>query len=130
MAYNWNTKICIGYSIFAFMAEINSIFLHLRKLFQFSQVRFDSLLYRVVSILNLVTFITCRLIPQGHTLNGFYKDGYRVPSTYFKVLAILYPPGFIINVVLFWRIFKSDVLRSMKKDKTTSLSKSCEKKTT
>ena len=47
---------------------------------------------------------------------------------YMVTLSIIFPPGFIINVILFWRIFKSDVLRSLKADKTVIPNKSNSKK--
>lgn len=121
-------KVCIGYSILALMAEINSIFLHLRKLLQYAKVGYDTKPYRVVSVINLVTFIVCRLLPQCRILNGFYIDGYKLPMAYIVTLGIVFPPGFIINVILFWRIFKSDVLRSLKANKSLKEKKPVDRK--
>lgn len=46
---------------------------------------------------------------------------------YIVTLGIVFPPGFIINVILFWRIFKSDVLRSLNANKTLKEKKPIEK---
>lgn len=126
--YNWTAKVCLGYSILALMAEINSIFLHFRKLLQYSTVGYETKIYRTTSLLNLISFILCRLLPQCRILNGFYIDGHKLPRMYMVTLSIIFPPGFIINVILFWRIFKSDVLRSLKADKTVIPNKSNSKK--
>ena len=114
MIYSWTNKLCIAYSVILLTSEINSIFLHLRKLLQFTKVNFNSWLYQLVAMLNLFTFITCRLFPQSRLMFGFYTDGHRISKSYFILLLLTYPIGFVINIVLFWRILKSDVLRRLK----------------
>ena len=111
--YNWTFKLSISYCIILLLAEINTIFLHLRKLLQFAQVGFDSVLYRVTKMINIFTFIFCRLLPQSMVVVGLFIDYHRVPKGYFLIPAITVPIGFTINIVLFWRILKTDVIRAM-----------------
>lgn len=109
--YNWVVKTCIGYTVLALMAEINSIFLHLRKLLQMCKVGFNTKLYRSVSFINLFTFVTCRLIPQVRLYAGFYYDFYRITTTYFMFFTLTVFTGVVINIILFWRLVKTDILK-------------------
>lgn len=111
MSYNWTNKTCIPYCVIVMMAEINSIFLHMRKLLQFFNVRFNSLVYRSVSAMNLFTFIVCRIIPQFYTLIAFNIEKHRVTTVQYWLLALTFPIGILLNIDLFWKLLKSDVLR-------------------
>lgn len=111
MSYSWNAKLCVSYCAIAFLAEFNSIFLHLRKLLQFAEVKFDSGLYRTVSVLNLLTFAVFRLLPLTRVILGLFIDYHRVPVSFYILCATLFPVGYLINIILFWRILKSDVLK-------------------
>ncbi len=115
-SYNLFTNTCVGYVSFCLLAEVNSIFLHGRKLLQVFQVDYNSLLYRINVWLNLLTFVFCRFVAMFSVLIGMYIFGHRVPTVYFYTLtvsAIFVSP---MQIVLFWRLVKSDILR---KNKTT-----------
>ena len=121
--YNWHSQICIGYSLTALTAEINSFFLHSRKLLQINQVGFDTLLYRTCSYLNLVTFFFCRIIPIGfivYHLFGVEGEIHRqkLSAVYVLCFRIIMLIVAIINVILFWRLFKTDIIRPLFKKKS------------
>jgi len=60
----WHLTTCryVAYSAVALIAEVNTIFLHFRKLLQMAGVSFTRLLYRVNAAVNLFTFVSCRLV--------------------------------------------------------------------
>lgn len=93
------------------MAEINSIFLHLRKLLQMCNVGYKTWTFQIVSIINLLTFVTCRLLPIGRVFAGLYLDFDRVSLVYITVFAFTLTTGGVINVILFWRLVQSDVMK-------------------
>lgn len=111
--YNWTAKTCVGYNVLALMAEMNTIFLHLRKLLQMCKFGFDSKIYQTITFFNLLTFITCRLIPQARLFSGFYFDSHRVSTTYLIFFGFTVTTGIIINIILFWRLVKTDILKGV-----------------
>lgn len=119
--YNWHAQTCIGFSLVALLAEINSFFLHSRKLLQISKVGFDSRLYRTCSHLNLITFLFCRIIPISFILYSTYVEILsgrdRLSMMYIASIAVTMVIVAVINVILFWRLFKSDVIRPYLKKK-------------
>jgi hypothetical protein len=124
--YNFHFRICIGYNVVALLAEINSFFLHSRKLLQMCQVGFDTRLYKAVAYINLVTFPLCRMTSNGRILYGMLTEAHRVPTIYFFVLCFSMIIMTGINIILFWRLFQTDILRTHQKvikDKTITVSK-------
>jgi len=124
--YNFHERICIGYNVVALMAEINSFFLHSRKLLQMYQVGFDTRLYKAVAYVNLVTFLSCRMTSVGRIFYGMFTEAHRVPTVYFFFLRFSMVVMAVINIVLFWRLFQTDILRTHEKvikDKTITVSK-------
>ena len=105
---------CIGYNCVALMAEINSFFLHSRKLLQMRQIGFDHWFYRVVTYLNLFTFVSCRGFSVCRIFYGMYTEPSRVPTLFYFCLSLSMIVMSVINVVLFWRLFKSDILKPQK----------------
>lgn len=122
--YNYSIRRCIGYNIIALMAEINSIFLHLRKLLQMCNVGYNTWTFQIVSVANLLTFITFRLLPIGRVYAGLYLDFDRVSKIYITVFAVTLTTGAVINVILFWRLVQSDVIKGwFGKRKSTKVQK-------
>ena len=119
--YNWHIQLCIGFCLVALLAEINSFFLHSRKLLQISRVRFDSRLYRTCSYLNLITFIFCRILPISFILYSAYAEIIsgrdRLSMMYLTSFTVTMVIVAVINIILFWRLFKSDVIRPYLKKK-------------
>jgi len=112
LAYSIATCQFIGHTVVGLVVEVNSIFLHLRKLMQIMQVGFQHPVYRIVCIMNLVSFVVCRfafsLLLISH---GLFVYRYRMSALYFSILVPTVVIMWIINTVLFWRLFTNDVLR-------------------
>lgn len=100
----------IAYSAVALLAEINSFFLHFRKLLQMAGASFTRLLYRVNAAANLFTFVTCRFVCLIWIGYGVIFWRSRVSWVYLVAITSACVVMYIINVVLFWRLLCSDVL--------------------
>lgn len=109
--FNSHERICIGYNVVSLLAEVNSFFLHSRKLLQMNRVNFHHWLYRTVVWLNLGTFLFCRGWSVGRINYGMFVESQRVPDFYFGCLCFSMTFMTILNPILFWRLFKNDVLR-------------------
>lgn len=109
--YNLLTSLCISYNVIALLCEVNTIFLHSRKLLQMCKFSFTHWLYRSVSQLNLFTFVSCRFVALFWISYGMFIYPERVSAVYFYSLLMSLIVMWPINIILFWRILKNDVLR-------------------
>ncbi|CAF0780246.1 unnamed protein product [Rotaria sp. Silwood1] len=111
----------VGYQMFALLAEVNSIFLHARKLFQLFNIPRENFFVRLNMILNILTFFLCRLCMLFFVTIFVYNDRYRVGDFYYLfVIIILIPIMCIINPILFYRVLYTDFLKRYKSRKLMS----------
>lgn len=112
--YNIQYKVNVPYTVIALMVEINSIFLHARKLMQFDKWPFDHWLYKMVVSLNLLTFVRFRL--WGIVLIGWavYTEWQRLTVVYQVFIVSTMLVMYLINPILFWRLFRNDILRNFR----------------
>ncbi|CAF2335879.1 unnamed protein product [Rotaria sp. Silwood2] len=111
----------VGYQMFALLAEVNSIFLHARKLFQLFNVPREIFFVRLNMLLNILTFFLCRLCMLFFVTIFVYYDRYRVGDFYYLfVTIILIPVMWIINPILFYRVLYTDFLKRYKSRKLMS----------
>ncbi|XP_061163601.1 TLC domain-containing protein 2-like [Saccostrea echinata] len=104
------TKYGTGLTCVALMTEINGVFLHARKLMQMFQFGFNHKLYILNKYMNLSTFIICRGFPIIRIFYGLLYECHEIVLPLritFKFMVILMA---VINIVLFKRLCKSDVL--------------------
>ena len=102
----------IGYQMFALIAEINSIFLHARKLFRLFNIPRTNIFVQINIFLNIVTFLLFRLCMLVFVTMFVYHDRYRVGNDYYLfVMYVLIPIMWIINPILFYRILYADILK-------------------
>ena len=118
--YNVYLKAQIGFSLIAMTVEVNSIFLHWRKLYQMTQVPFSSLKYAIVKYLNLVSFAMFRLFPLAYITYTLFTMYHRVSVVYYILIFITMVCMDLLNTILFWRLVKSDVLRGWASRQGTS----------
>jgi len=100
----------IAYSAVALIAEINTIFLHFRKLLQMAGTSFSHLLYRINAAANLVSFVSCRFVCLFWILYGIVVYNSRISWAYMMAISSCAAVMLVINAVLFWRLLCSDVL--------------------
>ena len=121
MAYSLAENHFIAHSVVGLTVEVNSVFLHLRKLLQIMDVGFEHALYRVVCLMNLASFVLCRfafsMVLITHALIAY---GHRMHAFYYAMLAPTIAIMWVINIVLFWRLFTNDVLRHRRAQQLTS----------
>ena len=113
--YDFHSKMCIAFNVIALMAEINSFFLHSRKLMQMTNVSFENWLYRIVIYFNLATFLVCRGYSCTKITCSIFVDYDLVPPSYFYAICFSMIVMNLINPILFWRLLRNDVLRDWNK---------------
>ena len=112
--YNFHNKMVIPFNCLAISVEVNSIFLHARKLMHMLQYKFDNPFYRSVCGLNLLTFVVFRGFSLTRIAIALATEYDQVPWLYYQFLLTAMFITNAINIVLFWRLFKNDVLRNIK----------------
>ncbi|XP_041455560.1 TLC domain-containing protein 2-like [Lytechinus pictus] len=98
----------IGYAVVALMAEVNSIFLHLRQLLLMNSYPKSSTTYIVNSIVNVITYIMFRfgvLIWMAWWLSQHTQD---LPITMSLLAGCGLTIMITVNFVLFLRLLVSD----------------------
>lgn len=106
---------CVAYNVVALLAEVNTIFLHSRKLLQMSRISFSHWLYRLNAFMNIFTFVSCRFLCLTWIVYGMFIWYNRVTPVYLCVLGSAMFVMWVTNVILFWRLICSDLLRPLKK---------------
>lgn len=111
----------VGYIMVALLAEVNSMFLHLRKLFQLFNIPRENSFVRLNMVINLITFIAFRLGILCFGTMSILHDGLRLGTYfYYFLIFILAPTMWIMNPVLFYRILNVDFLKKSKPTKLAS----------
>lgn len=101
----------LAFNIIALLVEVNSFFLHQRKLLQMVGTPYSSMLYRVTIFLNISTFVFFRGIPLVAILWAMIHWYHRVTLTYFLCLGASMLVMLVMNPILFLRLLRSDYLR-------------------
>ncbi|KAK4472572.1 hypothetical protein MN116_003812 [Schistosoma mekongi] len=107
----------IAYTIIALLAEVNSIFLHTRKLMQMHKVHKKSLSYRFNAVLNLLTFAGCRGFALLRISYGMYMNPEKMTPFYTALLGTSMLIMNLLNPVLFYILLRNDFLLPPKEDK-------------
>ncbi|KAL8591564.1 hypothetical protein ACOMHN_055531 [Nucella lapillus] len=101
----------LGFNIIALLVEVNSFFLHQRKLLQMVGEPFSSRLYQATILLNITTFVLFRgfpLVAIGYAMTQWYHT---VSLSYYLCLAMSMVVMLVMNPILFMRLLRSDYLR-------------------
>ena len=106
--YHMVNLLNVGYSVLALLMEFNSIFLHSRKLLKFYSFNTNSFVCKLNSALNFITFVIFRFGVLVMIVHGIITQGHRVTFEYLMLLSSCTLIMFVINILLFKRLFKSD----------------------
>lgn len=109
MIYNLLTTTCIAWNIVALSAEVNSFFLHTRKLMQMHCIPKSHPLCRANKIANMATFVVFRFGSAVLISAGMLLQHERVTTTYMVMLGMCMTVMNLVNPILFWRLLRSDV---------------------
>lgn len=115
LAYNIQTKYAVGITCVALLAEVNGIFLHARTLMQIFQFSFGYKIYTVNKYVNLITFVIFRGGPLGRICYAYLYECPAFTPPLRIVFVCISVAMTVINIVLFWRLCKSDMLKHKRK---------------
>lgn len=110
----------IGYGLYALSLEINSVFLHARRLLRWYKPFSSSIVHQrqlkfFIDIGNYVTFILFRFVVVIRGLYRLYLEGYRLdPIVRIFTTACVSAIG-ILNLVLFYRLIINQIRRKSSK---------------
>ncbi|XP_050410628.1 TLC domain-containing protein 2 [Patella vulgata] len=119
--FNIYKQAYIAFNCVALLAEVNSFFLHSRKLLQMLQYQFQDSFYKIVCVMNLLTFFVFRgisLVSISLSMM-FWRD--RVTKVYYYSLFSSMFFMNVMNPILFWRLLKNDFLRPSKSKSESKL---------
>ncbi|XP_048746766.1 TLC domain-containing protein 2-like [Ostrea edulis] len=108
------SRMYIGYAVVALVIELNSIFLHLRQIFQICQFKKDNKIYRLNSIINLGTFVGFRISVMAWMSRWLLINKDLIPLVFYSLGSIGLAVMTVMNIILFYRLLQSDFIR--KKD--------------
>lgn len=110
--HNVLTLECIAYTAIALLVEVNTIFLHIRKLMQLRGVPFNRPAYRVIAAINLLTFAVFRGYSLFRITWGMYWEPEKISYHYYYMLVVSMFIMNILNPILFYILLRNDFLRS------------------
>ncbi|XP_038056657.1 TLC domain-containing protein 2-like isoform X2 [Patiria miniata] len=101
----------MGIAIISLLPEISAIFLHSRQVLLIYGFSKDSAFYRVHRVFNLLTGISCRLVPIVCACYLTATGNHPELHSFFVLLLPLMPPVILaINCTMLWRLLHSDFL--------------------
>ncbi|MGH0134686.1 UNVERIFIED_CONTAM: hypothetical protein FKN15_036658 [Acipenser sinensis] len=109
----------IGFAVVALLVEINSIFLHLRQILLMANLS-TSTLYRLNSMLNLGTYVVFRINTLAWMTRWLVLNRDNVPLLSYTVGSLGMAVMTAMNIVLFYRLLRSDFLKSSREGKKDS----------
>ena len=109
-------KYMLGYGIISSLIEFNGIFLHGRQLLLMYGFSKTSLVYKTNRFLNILTYVIFRLGILGNLFTLIAEDCGRLTPFLCNGFHLLVATLFVINVILFYRLIKSDFLARKYKD--------------
>lgn len=109
----------VAYAAISLVVEVNSVFLHGRQLLKFAGCT-QTLSYRVVALLNLLTYVFFRILLLGWMTRWLTLHRDDIPLVFFTVGSLGLASIVVINIVNFYRLLISDFIRP-DKEKTSSV---------
>ncbi|KAK3589146.1 hypothetical protein CHS0354_017114 [Potamilus streckersoni] len=105
------TKLYVGYAVVALLVELNSIFLHMRQLLQICGFQKDNQFYRLNSIVNLGTFVGCRIATLAWMTRWIVINKNLIPLVFYSLGSMGLALTTVMNIILFYRLLRSDFLK-------------------
>ncbi|CAH8847206.1 unnamed protein product [Trichobilharzia szidati] len=100
----------IGYAVVSLLPEVNSIFLHLRRLMNYLRVPKDNHFFRSICLVNIGTFIVFRFIVLSWMTRWIVINRDSIPFGYYCLGSVGLAILMVMNIVLFIRIVYADFL--------------------
>uniref|UniRef100_A0A3Q0SPH0 TLC domain containing 2 n=1 Tax=Amphilophus citrinellus TaxID=61819 RepID=A0A3Q0SPH0_AMPCI len=110
------SRLYLGFAVVSLLVEINSVFLHLRQPGTELTAPQPSLAYSITSWLNLGTFLVFRACTLGWMTRWLAGHSEHIP----RYVLMMGTTGLslitIMNMVMFYKMFKADILSSIKRE--------------
>ena len=78
----------VAYGALSLMVEINSVFLHTRQLFIITHEPKSSMRYKMNALLNVATFLSCRILLLGWMTRWLTVHREEIPLTFFTAGSV------------------------------------------
>ncbi|KAF7700039.1 TLC domain-containing protein 2 [Silurus meridionalis] len=104
----------VGFAVVALLVEINSIFLHLRQMLRMAGFA-RSTVYRVNSMINLGTYVVFRINTLAWMTRWLVLNRDHVPLFSYTLGSVGLAIMTLMNIVLFYRLLRTDFLKSSRK---------------
>lgn len=98
----------VGYTLAALSIEFNTVFLHMRFMLVFFNFEKSSPQYRLVSIVNMVTFVMFRIMTLCWMTRWIVLNRHQVHVGWFSLGSAGLAVMMIINILLLQRLMQSD----------------------
>lgn len=98
----------VGYTLAALSIEFNTVFLHLRYMLVFFNVEKSTLKYRLISILNIISFLLFRILTLCWMTRWIVLNRHRVNIGWFSLGSVGLAAMMIINILLLQRLLQAD----------------------
>ncbi|KAL8619079.1 hypothetical protein ACOMHN_019351 [Nucella lapillus] len=116
-----STQLYVGYAVVGLLVEVNSIFLHMRQLMQICHIPRRALPCRLNSLLNLATFTVFRISLLAWMTRWIVINKDSVPLFFYSLGSVGLAVLTFMNIVLFYRILRSDFFRAHKEKDSVAL---------
>ncbi|XP_072040082.1 TLC domain-containing protein 2-like [Amphiura filiformis] len=111
----------LGYGIICSLIEFNSVFLHGRQLLLMYSFSKSSGIYKMNNVFNIFTYIAFRLAIFTTLFPFVWEDCGRITPLLCNGFLLCVSILLVINLVLFYRLIKSDFFSTNRKDDTDIL---------
>ncbi|KAJ7995653.1 hypothetical protein DPEC_G00246810 [Dallia pectoralis] len=101
----------VGFAVVALLVEINSVFLHLRQMLRMANKAVGDF-YRVNSMVNLGTYVVFRINTLAWMTRWLVLNRDNIPLFSYTVGSIGLAIMTAMNIVLFYRLLRSDFLKN------------------
>ncbi|EFO22453.1 hypothetical protein LOAG_06036 [Loa loa] len=114
---NYATNKFLGVVVCGLLMELNSIFLHSRSMLNLYRVDKSSTPFRIIALLNIVTFIIFRMAVSTYLLYWQITTAWKMVWYLILITFIVIVSLAITNIVLLYRVLAADGLLGKKRQR-------------
>ncbi|KAK4471050.1 hypothetical protein MN116_000560 [Schistosoma mekongi] len=98
----------IGYAVVSLLPEVNSVFLHLRRVMNYLHIPKENCFFHATCLLNIGTFIVFRFMVLSWMAWWIFVNRDKIPSGYYCLGSVGLSVLIVMNIVLFIRVVYAD----------------------
>jgi len=102
----------LGFAVIGLLIEVNSVFLHWRGLLLMSGTKKSHLYFRMISLLNLATFIVFRIFVIGWMIKWLSRNRETISLATYILGNSCLCTVLVMSITLFFRLLRSDYYKS------------------